>query len=120
MRCLITTCLVTLLVLEILGCDLEQAHQGCKIQGGTCACGFGCKSEYRYTSNRECRNALRERGINICSRLPCLNKGNCIQITQGPGFKCRCEGTGYYGDKCEKACPMGGFAVKIPYECIVI
>lgn len=38
----------------------------------------------------------------ICSHSkPCMNDGSCSQISSGPGFKCRCEGTGFYGTYCE-------------------
>lgn len=43
------------------------------------------------------------RRSDICYRSkPCLNGGSCLQISSDPGFKCRCEGTGYYGPHCDK------------------
>lgn len=31
-----------------------------------------------------------------------MHGGSCIQISQQPGFKCRCEGTGYFGLRCNR------------------
>lgn len=39
------------------GCD--QTRQGCRIQEGTCLCGIGCYSEYRYSNYEECHKALK-------------------------------------------------------------
>lgn len=41
------------------------------------------------------------RRLDQCSRQPCQHGGSCIQITQHPGYKCRCEGTGFYGRDCK-------------------
>lgn len=52
----------------------------------------------------------------------CRNGGSCIQVSYSPGFRCKCEGTGYWGERCHLKCsdsntyPHGGF----PYECVVI
>lgn len=40
-------------------CDLDQMASGCRISNAQCSCGYGCKSEYRYSSNEECRAALK-------------------------------------------------------------
>lgn len=38
----------------------------------------------------------------LCYRANlCFNGGSCLQISAPPGFRCRCEGTGYYGPRCE-------------------
>ncbi|KAJ8929362.1 hypothetical protein NQ314_017966, partial [Rhamnusium bicolor] len=40
----------------------------------------------------------------ICkTNNPCMHNGSCIQISQQPGYKCRCEGTGYFGLRCSRA-----------------
>ncbi|XP_071446613.1 adhesive plaque matrix protein 2-like isoform X2 [Hetaerina americana] len=85
-------------------CDENQTRPGCKIDSGRqCVCGIGCYSEYRYNSKEECRKALKGRRHNICSENPCQNEGACIQTTVDPGYRCRCEGTGFYGSRCEHA-----------------
>lgn len=38
----------------------------------------------------------------VCNPNPCLHGGSCIQISQQPGYKCRCEGTGYFGLRCNR------------------
>lgn len=44
----------------VLTCELEsQTQHGCKIENSQCVCGFGCISEYRYTTRRECQDALK-------------------------------------------------------------
>ncbi|XP_072931279.1 uncharacterized protein [Epargyreus clarus] len=116
-----------LLVLTVLACiyytqacEPGQSQQGCKISGASCTCGYGCKTEFIYKSKRACLSALRERSSNVCYRLPCV-RGICIQTVQEPGYACKCEGTGYFGRRCEKACPtalMHGMV--FPHECIVI
>ena len=40
-------------------CEPDQAHNGCKIYGGACTCGYGCRTEYVYRTRRSCLNALR-------------------------------------------------------------
>lgn len=43
-----------------LSCDvLSEAHNGCKIENSQCICSFGCKSEYRYSTKKECTDALK-------------------------------------------------------------
>jgi hypothetical protein len=104
-------------------CDMDQTKQGCRIQNKACSCGFGCISEYRYDTMAECQNALRGRRRDICNPNPCQHGGSCIQISQRPKYKCRCEGTGYFGLKCSRACPTPGVDLNdaiFPYECIVI
>lgn len=49
-----------LLHLVARSCDvLSEAHHGCKIENSQCICSFGCKSEFRYTTKRECTDALK-------------------------------------------------------------
>ncbi|KAL2747740.1 multiple epidermal growth factor-like domains protein 6 [Vespula maculifrons] len=97
---------------------------GCRIYNAQCSCGYGCKAEYRYDTNEDCKLALRGRLNDICYRSnPCLHGGSCSQISPNPGFKCRCEGTGYYGTRCEKSCPASNnlrYRGPFPYECVVI
>ncbi|KYN01816.1 hypothetical protein ALC62_07389 [Cyphomyrmex costatus] len=106
------------------GCELDQMRYGCRIYNAQCSCGYGCKSEYRYDNNDDCKLALKGRRSDICSRSkPCLNEGSCSQISSDPGFKCRCEGTGFYGTYCETPCPRPDntlFRGQFPYECVVI
>ncbi|XP_076678067.1 uncharacterized protein LOC143374086 [Andrena cerasifolii] len=105
-------------------CDLDQMQYGCRIYNAQCSCGYGCSSEYRYNNNDDCKEALRGKRSDICYRLkPCLNGGSCLQISSEPGFQCRCEGTGYYGSRCDKLCPgLGHLRLRgtFPYECVVI
>ncbi|XP_031826444.1 uncharacterized protein LOC116424320 isoform X2 [Nomia melanderi] len=121
-------------------CDLDQMQYGCRIYNAQCRCGYGCSSEYRYNNNDDCKEALRGNSIPVisinvtliknckrsdtCHRLkPCLNGGSCLQISSEPGFKCRCEGTGYYGPFCDKPCPgLNHLRLRgpFPYECVVI
>ncbi|XP_046470743.1 protein crumbs homolog 2 [Neodiprion pinetum] len=116
--------IVLVLVIGIsLACELDQMHQGCRIVNAQCSCGYGCKAEYRYNNAEDCRLALRGRRNDKCYRRPCKHGGSCLQISQHPGFKCQCEGTGFFGALCDKACPgpqnlltRGPF----PYECVVI
>ncbi|XP_053624409.1 cubilin-like [Plodia interpunctella] len=101
-------------------CEPDQLHNGCRLLGSVCSCGYGCKNEYVYKSRAACLNALRERSSNACYRMPCL-RGICIQTAMDPGFSCKCENTGFYGQRCERACPtipMRGLV--FPHECIVI
>lgn len=44
----------------INACDvLSEAHNGCKIENSQCICSFGCKSEFRYRTKKECTDALK-------------------------------------------------------------
>ncbi|KAF7273269.1 uncharacterized protein LOC143199123 [Rhynchophorus ferrugineus] len=106
-----------------VSCDPSQTKQGCLIRNLVCSCGYGCISDYRYDTIQECQAALRGKKKDICKvNNPCLHGGTCIQISQQPGFKCRCEGTGYFGMRCNRACPVPGVGRGdvFPYECIVI
>ncbi|RZF48036.1 hypothetical protein LSTR_LSTR002102 [Laodelphax striatellus] len=110
---------------SIEGCEREQVRQGCKIQDGKCVCGSGCYMQFRFNNKEECKKALKGRKVDYCQRSPCLHGGTCSQITQEPGFRCRCEGTGYYGTRCQFNCPRPGQPFprgerSFPYECIVI
>ncbi|XP_015595696.1 multiple epidermal growth factor-like domains protein 10 [Cephus cinctus] len=112
-----------ILVAKSRSCELDQMRSGCRINSGQCNCGYGCKSEYRYETVEECRLALRGVRHDICHRKPCLHGGSCLQITQDPGYKCLCEGTGFYGIRCDKSCPGPNnlrFRGPFPYECVVI
>lgn len=40
-------------------CDLDQAQNGCRIDNGACSCSYGCKSEFRYATRKECTDALK-------------------------------------------------------------
>ncbi|XP_045458269.1 cubilin-like [Melitaea cinxia] len=104
----------------VLACEPDQTYHGCKILGTTCSCGTGCRSEFIYRTRRACLNALRERSSNACTRTPCM-RGICTQTVQDPGFACKCEGTGFYGQRCERACPtIAEPGMIFPHECIVI
>ena len=49
-----------------------------------------------------------------CSKKPCQNGGECIQIKYGR-YKCDCQGTKYHGEHCE----MGNnihLKIKIQYS----
>ncbi|KAF5278998.1 hypothetical protein FQA39_LY05676 [Lamprigera yunnana] len=102
-------------------CDMHEIRQGCRIQNRACFCGSGCIGEYRYDSIQECQNALKGKRPNICSPNPCLHGGSCLQTSHHPGYKCRCEGTGYFGTRCNRACSSNGIKDQVfSYECIVI
>lgn len=63
------------------------------------------------------------RSSDVCGRRPCMNSGTCIQISQTPGYRCRCEGTGYWGSRCQRVCPTTAdipLVGPFPYECIII
>lgn len=99
----------------VSACEMDQTHYGCRIDNGLCTCAYGCRSEFRYKTKRECQDALKGRGNNVCVTSPCQH-GSCTQISQMPGYKCRCEGTGFYGNRCQIRCPTEAY----PVECIVI
>ncbi|XP_066151145.1 protein cueball-like [Euwallacea fornicatus] len=105
-------------------CETGQAKQGCLIRNSACSCGYGCISDYRYDNIQECQAALKGKKKDICkTNNPCMHGGTCIQISQQPGYKCRCEGTGFFGMRCNRACPVptaGRIGDIVPYECIVI
>ncbi|XP_046977153.1 cubilin-like [Vanessa cardui] len=104
----------------VLACEPEETQYGCKIMSSTCTCGYGCKTEFVFHSRRECLDALRERSANPCSRVPCM-RGICTQTVQQPGYACKCEGTGFFGQRCEKACPTVAVrGLVFPHECVVI
>lgn len=66
---------------------------------------------------------MKGRSGDVCGREPCLHGGGCIQVSVTPGYKCRCEGTGYWGMRCQRKCPNAEeqhFQGQYPYECIVI
>lgn len=45
--------------LDVKACDLDQAQHGCRIDNGACSCSYGCKSEFRYATLKECNDALK-------------------------------------------------------------
>ncbi|XP_058792780.1 protein cueball-like [Phymastichus coffea] len=112
------------LLADSRACEIDKMGHGCRINKAQCSCGYGCKAEYRYKDMEECNHALTGKRHNAChSANRCLHGGSCLQITSQPGFKCLCEGTGFFGYRCEKPCPgpenphhRGPF----PYECVVI
>ncbi|CAD7083391.1 unnamed protein product [Hermetia illucens] len=114
-------CLIVL-VAVVRSCELDQTHNGCRIENRGCTCAFGCKSDYRYATRQECEDALMGTSDDICGRRPCLHGGSCIQISQKPGYKCRCEGTGFWGSRCQRQCPTSEdpLPAQLPYECIII
>ncbi|XP_070497521.1 protocadherin-like wing polarity protein stan [Chironomus tepperi] len=119
----ILVCLV-LVIYSVNACDvLTETHHGCKIENSQCICGFGCKSEFRYTTKKECTDSLKGRANDICGRQPCINGGTCLQTSLSPGYKCKCEGTRHYGNRCQRPCPNSRnfeqFTI-IPHECIEI
>lgn len=118
-------CLLTFFGLIYLGraCELDQTQHGCRIDNGQCSCAYGCKSEFRYATRKECQDALKGRSNDICSRQPCQNGGSCTQVSTMPQYKCRCEGTGYWGNRCQRLCPKPEqvtAGAKFPHECVVI
>ncbi|ETN59530.1 hypothetical protein AND_008892 [Anopheles darlingi] len=112
-----------ILISHTEGCELDQTQHGCRIDNGQCTCAFGCKSEFRYATRKECQDALKGRTNDICSRQPCMNGGSCTQVTAMPQYKCRCDGTGFWGNRCHRLCPQPDQlapGTKFPYECVVI
>ncbi|XP_050303363.1 protein crumbs homolog 1-like [Anthonomus grandis grandis] len=122
----VTVGLVLVIGIELCGaCENGQMKQGCLIRNLVCSCGFGCVSDYRYNNMQDCQAALRGKKKDICKvQIPCLHGGTCIQVSQDPGYKCRCEGSGYYGARCHRPCPISGAGRigdrNFPYECIEI
>ncbi|BES98803.1 EGF [Nesidiocoris tenuis] len=105
------------------GCDPEDMVYGCRISQGQCLCGRGCHMTYRYENRDECRAAIKGESQDSCSKSPCANNGVCIQTPAAYSkFKCRCEGTGFYGPRCQYACPRTiPLSMKnFPYECVEI
>ncbi|XP_034255933.1 neurogenic locus notch homolog protein 4-like [Thrips palmi] len=104
-------------------CDVGQHQAGCRIHVGMCVCGIGCRNEYQYSDKEECMKALKGQRLNQCGETPCKHGGACSQTTMDPGFKCRCEGTGFYGPRCQYPCPSPGSPGSgrpFPYECVLI
>ncbi|XP_063634291.1 protocadherin-like wing polarity protein stan [Cydia splendana] len=103
-------------------CDPSQRKYGCTISvENKCRCYYGCKRELPYDSLTDCNKDLNERGSNACNRRPC-RRGICTQTVLAPGFACKCEGTGFYGNYCEKPCPTARlhYGQVFPHECVVI
>uniref|UniRef100_A0A2M4D0G1 Putative secreted protein n=1 Tax=Anopheles darlingi TaxID=43151 RepID=A0A2M4D0G1_ANODA len=48
-----------ILISHTEGCELDQTQHGCRIDNGQCTCAFGCKSEFRYATRKECQDALK-------------------------------------------------------------
>lgn len=68
---------------------------------------------------------IKGRTGDTCSSMssPCLHNGVCIQVTQAPGYRCRCDGTGFWGSRCQRKCPGKEetyLLTRFPYECVVI
>lgn len=40
-------------------CELDQTQHGCRIDNGACTCAYGCRSEFRYLTRKECQDALK-------------------------------------------------------------
>ncbi|KAF6201515.1 hypothetical protein GE061_003906 [Apolygus lucorum] len=84
------------------GCEQDELVRGCRITQGRCFCGIGCDTEYPFSSREECRETLKGRRLDACSQNPCNNDGACIQTASSyANFKCKCEGTGFYGPRCQ-------------------
>ena len=49
-----------------------------------------------------------------CSKKPCQNGGECIQIKYGR-YKCDCQGTKHYGNHCEIG-NKGNMKIKIQFS----
>lgn len=138
---------VLLLPTATQACELDQTQHGCRIDNGACTCAYGCRSDFRYATRKECQDALKViavrrstphqfliffpvvwtaqgRSSDICGRAPCLNNGRCIQISKMPNYTCQCDGTGYWGSRCQRECPSSAQALvsgaSYPHECIVI
>ena len=52
--------------------------------------------------NWNCSCSEGSSGVDSCSRAPCSNESQCMQLKYG-GFRCDCTGTGYYGHTCRKS-----------------
>ncbi|CAB3383908.1 Hypothetical predicted protein [Cloeon dipterum] len=119
--------LLFVLLLAVVAAALACEHKqpGCKIEGSSCVCGEGCPGHYRYATKTHCHRALaksRNKSRDICHRRPCQNGGTCVQRSQEPGYKCICDGTGFFGDRCEKDCTLASNleGKRFPYECVMI
>jgi len=143
---------VSLLIRDFSDCctDSELAR-GCRVATSEisgsleCLCGVGCHKEFPFKTRTECEASLKDhltaqsqkqkggRGLNVeldpCLSNPCLNRGECIQLRFGR-YKCECTGTNFYGEKCQKACPLrlgaNAFGMAedgspdFPLECLII
>lgn len=56
-------CLLTIPVLTfssaVSACEMDQTQYGCRIDNGACTCAYGCRSEFRYKTKKECQDALK-------------------------------------------------------------
>lgn len=50
---------IFILVAFTKGCEDDQMHNACRIINNQCSCGYGCKSEFRYLTQEDCKIALR-------------------------------------------------------------
>ncbi|KAJ8687740.1 hypothetical protein QAD02_023534 [Eretmocerus hayati] len=97
---------IATIALQTQACEKSEMATGCRINAGTCSCGWGCKQEFRYPDMEKCKLALAGTPPNLCdSPERCLHGGACSQISPEPGYRCLCVRTGYFGTNCEKPCP---------------
>lgn len=71
-------------------CEPDQRQRGCRIDNGACQCGYGCKSDYRYTSRPDCMDALKVIGCHriIRSEKRVVSFQTCQSI---PDFQSLCS-----------------------------
>lgn len=46
-------------VFPVSACEMDQTQYGCRIDNGQCTCAYGCRSEFRYKTKKECQDALK-------------------------------------------------------------
>ncbi|XP_038056367.1 contactin-associated protein-like 2 [Patiria miniata] len=99
---LVFSCFV--LVATVVSSDcVKQEFSGCNRVGKQCVCSTetACDNPFSYRDVRRCRRALFG---DTCRKNNCENNGQCVQ-TKHDVYLCKCEGTGYYGHRCETKCP---------------
>jgi len=89
------------------GLNTPTLFKGCNIVRGKCECrqAWGTTTPFIYETADDCIND--QNGKNDkCGPQPC-GDGICVQTMKNGyrNWKCLCDGTGSYGDRCEKKCP---------------
>ncbi|XP_072040434.1 cadherin EGF LAG seven-pass G-type receptor 2-like [Amphiura filiformis] len=84
--------------------ECNTVFTGCKRRADICECDkyTGCKNPFDFETLKACQASMY---TDPCrGHRKCYNGGWCLQKFDG-GYACKCSGTGYYGDNCEKVCP---------------
>ncbi|XP_076071728.1 uncharacterized protein LOC143043200 [Mytilus galloprovincialis] len=109
--------------------NCNQLYEGWTIMENECTFREdidNCQNPTMFNSLEDCQLELYGL-VNYCS-LPdvCRNNGFCVSTRTwygSPAYKCYCDGTGYYGKKCETRCPSARTFPRprsFPVSCIQI